>query len=143
MEKIMSDQVQQKFEQWFESEYNYKPVFDSTKESDSARFEVLHTHAAFTAWQGQQKNVDHWKANHQNMVDRARFLIERTDLPVERIEAWQEMGRLQAEVDRLRGAIKAEAEYCQGFADQYKGEDRGKRHQERADRLMGYLEEKE
>lgn len=204
-----------------------------------------------------EREVMHWKANHQNMVDRARFLHERTDIPVERIETWEEMGRLQDrlevlakenrelhirlhdscdpklikdwilspphlrkpaihafteggnrqvgylveaslhtdrvvkegdelehkdssmwkvhsvnlqgdglnyaylksgdnywninmqeidiyfvsyEVARLRQAIKTEAEYCQKFADQYRGEERGLRHQERADRLLKYLE---
>jgi len=32
---------------------------------------------------------DHWKANHDNQVERARLLIERDDLPIERIRAYQ------------------------------------------------------
>jgi hypothetical protein len=38
----------------------------------------------------------HWRANHENLASRARFLSERTDLPVERIRAYQEMVALQA-----------------------------------------------
>lgn len=131
----MSQQTQQDFEQWLESVNGRVPACrDGVYMAPMADIQ-------WAAWQEQQKKIDHWKANHQNMVDRARFLIERTDLPVERIKAWEEMGRLQAEVERLRLAIKAEAEYCQGWADQFKGEDRGKRHQDRADRLRAYLKD--
>lgn len=132
----------EKFEKWFLDLMAAVPK--KSQESDSGQ--VIHNAIkgfSHLAWIEQQKNIDHWKTVHQNMVDRARFLHERTDLPVERIRAWEEMGRLQAEVKRLRLAIKAEADYCQGWADQYKGEDRGLRHQERADRLMAYLERKE
>lgn len=38
---------------------------------------------------------DHWKANHDNQVERARFLIERGDIPVERVRAYQRMQELE------------------------------------------------
>jgi hypothetical protein len=37
---------------------------------------------------------NHWQANHDNQVARARFLIERGDIPVERVRAYEEMGAL-------------------------------------------------
>jgi hypothetical protein len=39
---------------------------------------------------------DHWKANHDNQVSRARFLIERGDIPIERVRAYEEMQTLRA-----------------------------------------------
>ncbi len=43
-----------------------------------------------------RKERDHWKANHDNLASRARFLIERGDLPIERVRAYEELGALQA-----------------------------------------------
>lgn len=37
---------------------------------------------------------DHWRSNHDNQVSRARFLIERGDIPVERVRAYSLMGAL-------------------------------------------------
>jgi hypothetical protein len=39
---------------------------------------------------------NHWQANHDNQVSRARFLIERGDIPLERVRAYEEMAALQA-----------------------------------------------
>jgi hypothetical protein len=44
---------------------------------------------------------NHWQANHDNQVSRARFLIERGDIPVERVLAYEDMGRLQEDAKRL------------------------------------------
>lgn len=38
----------------------------------------------------------HWKANHDSQVQRARFLIERGDIPVERVRAYETMGQYHA-----------------------------------------------
>lgn len=48
-----------------------------------------------------KKEVKHWKANHQNMVDRARVLIERTDMPIERTEFYKKYEEIQFEVNLL------------------------------------------
>lgn len=32
---------------------------------------------------------DHWKANHDAQVERARVLVERTDMPLERVQAYK------------------------------------------------------
>jgi hypothetical protein len=45
--------------------------------------------------------VRHWKANHENQVARARFLVERGDIPLERVRAYEEMAELRAQVKRL------------------------------------------
>lgn len=93
----------EEFERWFLNLMATKP---KKEESDSAL--AMHDDIkkfSRLAWEEQQKNIDHWKANHKNMVNRARFLHERTDIPVERIKAWEEMGKLQSEVERLRQAI--------------------------------------
>jgi hypothetical protein len=38
---------------------------------------------------------DHWKANHDNQVQRTALLMQRPDLPVDRLPAYREMERLQ------------------------------------------------
>jgi hypothetical protein len=45
---------------------------------------------------------DHWKANHDAQVQRARLLVERTDMPVERVKAYELVTSLTAERDALR-----------------------------------------
>lgn len=45
---------------------------------------------------------DHWKANHDNQVLRARLLIEREDLPLERVKAYQRMQELEKDAARYQ-----------------------------------------
>ena len=47
------------------------------------------------------RDRDHWKANHDNQVDRARLLIERTDMPVERVKAYQLVEEQAAQIAEL------------------------------------------
>lgn len=49
--------------------------------------------------------IHHWKANHDNQVDKARVLMERTDLPLERTRAYKTIGRLQDAVTDLRNKL--------------------------------------
>jgi hypothetical protein len=48
------------------------------------------------------KERDHWKANHADQVRRARVLLERHDLPLERVAAYDHVLRLQ---NALKSAI--------------------------------------
>lgn len=55
-----------------------------------------------------QSEVRHWKKNHDNRVAAARFLIERTDVPLDRIAAYtkqveliNKLKRFQANLDSL------------------------------------------
>jgi FtsZ-binding cell division protein ZapB len=48
--------------------------------------------------------VQHWKANHDNMVNRSRVLIDRPDLPLERVKAFKQLETLKAENEKLRKA---------------------------------------
>lgn len=45
---------------------------------------------------------DHWKNNHDAQVGRARVLIERTDVPIERVRAYKQMEILTAERDTFQ-----------------------------------------
>jgi hypothetical protein len=45
---------------------------------------------------------NHWQANHDHQVARARFLIERGDIPVERVRAYEEMEALREDAERYR-----------------------------------------
>jgi hypothetical protein len=57
---------------------------------------------------------DHWKANHENQVSRARFLIERGDIPIERVRAYQTFGALLA----LEEAVRAHRAMYEGTSDE-------------------------
>jgi hypothetical protein len=47
---------------------------------------------------------DHWKSNHDSQVSRARLLIERGDIPIERVRAYEEMGALRTNAQRFEWA---------------------------------------
>lgn len=53
-------------------------------------------------------NAAHWKANHDAQVARARVLVEREDLPLERVKAYQYMLELDEETKRLHRELAAE-----------------------------------
>jgi hypothetical protein len=36
-------------------------------------------------------DITHWKAKHDNQVDIARILLDSTDMPIERVEAYKHM----------------------------------------------------
>ncbi|OWY39373.1 hypothetical protein CEK28_08625 [Xenophilus sp. AP218F] len=42
-----------------------------------------------------ERERDHWKANYDNQVQRARILLERPDLPIERVRAYHRMEALE------------------------------------------------
>ena len=48
---------------------------------------------------------DHWKANHDAQVQQARLLIDRVDMPVERVKAYALVTRLTAERDALKDEL--------------------------------------
>lgn len=45
---------------------------------------------------------NHWKANHDAQVQRARVLIDRPDIPLERVKAYEQIGVLTSERDDYR-----------------------------------------
>ena len=55
-----------------------------------------------------EKQVSHWKANHDHMQERCAWLSQRTDLPVDRIPAYESaqrrIAKLESEVTRLKAA---------------------------------------
>jgi hypothetical protein len=57
---------------------------------------------------------NHWQANHDNQVSRARFLIERGDIPIERVRAHQMFGVLLA----LEEAVRAQRAMYEGTSDE-------------------------
>lgn len=48
----------------------------------------------------------HWKANHDNVVERLRLLLQRKDLPVDRIDAYNRLVWLQERNQYLEGLLK-------------------------------------
>lgn len=54
-----------------------------------------------------QKELTHWKANHENITIRCKLLRDRLDLPVERIKAFEHLEALQNENASLHARIEA------------------------------------
>lgn len=54
---------------------------------------------------------DHWKANHDHQASRGRFLTERGDIPLERVQAYEEMEELRKGAERYQ-LLSASAERC-------------------------------
>lgn len=51
------------------------------------------------------KERDHWKANHENQVKRARILMERPDMPIERVNAYKHYSEMMANEQALKDKI--------------------------------------
>lgn len=51
------------------------------------------------------KEAEHWKANHECEVSRARVLKERPDMPLERVKAYDRMVELEKENEALKQRI--------------------------------------
>ncbi|MEN7429207.1 hypothetical protein VA599_00530 [Chromobacterium sp. TRC.1.1.SA] len=49
-----------------------------------------------------ERERDHWKANHDNQVQRARILVERPDMPLERVRAFERYAELERDAARYR-----------------------------------------
>ena len=54
-----------------------------------------------------ESELKHWKSNHAAEVQRARVLKERTDMPLERVQAYEQIGQLLAEQDDLAAELNA------------------------------------
>lgn len=52
-----------------------------------------------------QSEVKHWKKNHDNRVAAARFLIERTDVPLDRITAYTKQVELISKLKRFQANL--------------------------------------
>ncbi len=50
---------------------------------------------------------DHWKANHDNQVERARVLTERIDIPLQRIDAYKLLENKDETIAHLESIITA------------------------------------
>jgi len=48
--------------------------------------------------------LTHWMKNHDAQIERARFLIERRDLPIERVRAYRAMGEYHGALQRAASA---------------------------------------
>lgn len=77
---------------------------DTSADRDNAHKLVELNHRIITENAALKAEVAHWKANHENMVNRSRVLIDRTDLPLERVQAFRQIEKLQAENELLRAA---------------------------------------
>jgi hypothetical protein len=47
----------------------------------------------------------HWKANHDSVVAKSRVLIDRKDMPLERVKAYQYITEMEQRIIRLKESI--------------------------------------
>lgn len=73
-----------------------------------------------------QAEIAHWKNNHETEVRRARILKERTDMPIERVQAYEKWGEdqrtlaaSQVQIKVLRDAL----DNCRLFAARRRAEE--------------------
>ena len=57
----------------------------------------------YVRYEDAQAEIAHWKANHDNVVERLRLFTQRKDLPVDRVDAYKSLTKAQEEVARLEG----------------------------------------
>lgn len=83
-----------------------------------------------------EQERDHWKANHDNQVQRARILIERDDLPLERVREYERYAALEQDAARYRWLLK-KAWFQQAF-ERYDFDDGGsqRKFEACADRII-------
>lgn len=68
------------------------------------------------------KERDEWKNNHATEVRRARILKERTDMPVERVQAYEQWGKDQEQLAALAEQLTRQREAVQWIQDHCAGE---------------------
>jgi len=56
-----------------------------------------------------EAEITHWKANHDNQVERARILMERSDLTIERCRAYEQWGKDKAELASVKNSERVAA----------------------------------
>ena len=52
-----------------------------------------------------EKEVAQWKNHHETEVRRARILKERNDMPIERVQAYEQWGKDQARIAELEAVL--------------------------------------
>lgn len=62
------------------------------------------------------KEINHWKSNHANVVDRLKVAASRPDLPSDRLPLFED---LKAQIERLQTIIDSRPAINQGLPDTY------------------------
>jgi hypothetical protein len=65
-----------------------------------------------------EREVQHWKSNHACEVERARVLKDRTDMPLERVQAYEQISEMKEQLRRLKSFARdfaAIGKYTGGF----------------------------
>ncbi len=66
-----------------------------------------------------EKERDHWKANHTNRVAAAKVLIDRTDLPFERVKAYEKYVEMQEKLAASKAREQQLRDAFQTFIDEH------------------------
>jgi hypothetical protein len=64
-----------------------------------------------------EREVAEWKHNHRQEVSRARVLKERLDIPLERIAAYEQIGKLQLELAAAQELHRRDLDAAQELYD--------------------------
>lgn len=87
------------------------PIYMEAQEDSPAETATLEAmsllEALRTALTASESQVRHWRGNHADMVSRNALLLQRQDLPADRIPAHAELVRLQELRMDLTAALKA------------------------------------
>ncbi len=62
---------------------------------------------AISAWNNRPPSAGelHWRNNHASVVAKSRVLIDRPDMPLERVKAFQYITEMEQRIERLKGHI--------------------------------------
>lgn len=62
---------------------------------------------AIEAWNKRPPSAGelHWKANHDSVVAKSRVIIDRKDIPLERVKAYQYITEMEQRIIRLKESI--------------------------------------
>lgn len=79
------------------------------------------------------RDRDHWKANHDAQVQRARVLMDRIDMPFERVNAYNDYAKFKTGYDRYEAVRKLNVHQ---FAELFKRNLSGERFDDMVDAMV-------
>lgn len=70
--------------------------------------EVRPRTAAIEAWNNRppSRGEIHWKANHDTQIQKSRILMDRRDMPLERVRAYSYVTGMELRIERLKEQIE-------------------------------------
>ncbi len=82
-----------------------RPHYVCCDECGAAGPEVAPYAEAIHAW-NKRPVENHWRSNHKSVVKKSRILIERLDMPIDRVQAFQHMVEMDRELCVLHEKLR-------------------------------------